>query len=312
MNFCLVSGANDFYFGMMGALAASVARHFAGVPFRVLDFGLTPEQKTFLKNKNWLVAKPAELNSEQHPYALKSEMARYMSLEPDTAIIWLDCDMIAVGGDQGDLQEMIRGMRATGRTLAACRDQGASSIAEFLKSFPSPALAEQVAESDYAKPYFNIGMTVFDDHRFLESWSAASKRHETAKDICFEQNALNAWVRQNPEKFMELDARRWNVHGALLGKTALTAGGVRCDGTDASILHATSPHSSEHREEQVTFAVKGHSFPALIKWFLSVDLRKLQVNYLSSFLRENYDDLLEAGVLTNAVPDKRYTTLTLK
>lgn len=295
---------------MAGMLATGIERHLPGVPFRVLDFGLTPAQAAFLQSKGLLAARPAGLDTG-HPYALKSELARFLSPEPDATIVWLDCDMIVVGDCRRDLENVVAGMAATGRSVAACRDRGAASIGRFLKSFPSPALAEAISENDRDAPYFNIGLTIFRGRDFLDAWPALSRRHEAANDFCFEQNAFNVWVGRNPAEFLELDARQWNVHGPLLARAALTANGVSCDGTNVHILHPTSPDCSEHKEEQVTLAVGALSFPAWMKWFRNVELRGLQADCLSAFLRGNYADLVKFGVLAADEPDPRYTRLAL-
>ena len=295
MNLCLVSGATEPYFGMAGMLATSLERHFHDVPFRLLDFGLTPAQCAFAREKGWLAPMPAGLSAEHHPFALKAELGRY--LPADCPIIWLDCDMIAVGGSRGEIESLLETMKADGQTVAACQDQGVRSIAEFLARFPSPELEKETTSEDRHAPYLNIGITIFRDRTFLMGWPEASKRHEVADDMCFEQNALNVWARRNPGQFRELDARRWNVHGALLKQIAPGAGGLKCDGEPVYILHATSPGGSEHDEDVVTLTVDDYSFPTVIKWFRDERLRALQAECLRSFLADNFAALRRHGVM---------------
>jgi hypothetical protein len=312
VNVCFVTGASDFYFAMAGMLATSCARFFPDIPFRVLDFGLTPEQARFFDSKHWLIEKPPSIGSIDHPYALKSQMARYLESQSDTAIVWLDCDMIMVRDGQRDLEDLIERMKTGGQSVAACRDQGAASIGKFLASFPSPTLADRIPADARNAPYYNIGTTVFTDREFLEAWAELSKPHEATRDFCFEQNAFNVWVQRNPGKFLELDAHRWNVHGPLLDQTTMTATGPACAGQDVLILHATSASNAQSGLEQVNLVASGHTLPAVIKWFRNNDLRKLQATWLSLFLRDNRAELLGYSVLTQTAPDPHYTTLSLK
>lgn len=297
-NLCFVSGATEPYFGMAGMLAASLELHYPEVPFRLLDFGLTPAQCTFAHEKGWLIPMPPGLSAELHPFALKAELSRYLDQEPDRPLIWLDCDMIAVGGDGRDFECLLDMMKADGQTLAACRDHGVQSIADFLARYPSPALEKEASPEDRHAPYLNIGIAIFRDRAFLKGWPEASKRHEAADDICFEQNALNVWVRRNPDRFRELDAKRWNVHSSLLKQIAPAADGWRCGGEAVRILHATSPGGAEHDEDVITLTVESSSFPAVIKWFRDERLRTLQAEYLRSFLLDNVEALRSHGVMT--------------
>jgi hypothetical protein len=310
-NACFITGADNFYFAMAGMLGTSCARYFPDIPFRILDFGLTPEQARFCAGKNWLIERPPSLANIDHPYALKSQIARYLGNMPDTTVVWLDCDMIAGRDGRIPLDDIIHRMKTSGQSVAACRDQGAASIADFLTSYPSPTLAERISANERTAPYLNIGTTIFTDREFLGSWAELSSPHEASRDFCFEQNAFNVWARRNPEKFIELDARCWNVHGPLLAQTTMTTEGPVCEGESAIILHATSANNTQSALEQITLVARGHSLPAVIKWFRNIDLRKLQAGWLSLFLRDNLPALLVSGVLTESKPDPQYTVLSL-
>src|SRR5215813_7093681 len=102
-----VTGANSKYFFMCGMLLESLDEFFPGIPSFVMDFGLTEPQAKFFETKNQLLKLPSNLKKEDHPYKLKGNMRSFLGEQFTGTSIWVDSDIIAVGGGHSDLFEIL-------------------------------------------------------------------------------------------------------------------------------------------------------------------------------------------------------------
>ena len=90
----------------------------------------------------------------------------------------------------------------------------------------------------------------------------------------------------------------WNVHAELL--KSVKAIDETCIATAKSIfVHATSAYPGDIMGGAMPVSAKDFGCEAFLRFFTNDRLRSLQENYLSAFLRTNFETLRDLGILVN-------------
>lgn len=298
---CFVTGADAGYFWLAGALLQSLDERVPGVDARVMDFGLSPAQAAFLRERGRLLPRPADVPAGLHPYVLKTLFGRYLRELPHERVVWLDGDVVCVGDAAGATGALFDAMARDGRRVAACPDMGPNpTLARFAASYPAPALASFVRADPPRGElrYLNTGVIAFRDaRRFFEEWERLAAR--MPGETCIDQNAFNMLVHADPARSLVLDAGVWNVHGSLLRQARASAPGWICDGRDATavFLHATAHHGEGIGEVKVGLDVAGVAFETVFKTFHDPAMRRAHLEALRRFVVAHAGALRAAGVV---------------
>lgn len=296
-----VTGINQNYFLLCGALMESLDRHFPLIPLYVMDFGLTEAQKAFFRAKDMLLPMPPGLSGDTHPYTLKSCIGNFWG-EDFGVPVWIDADIIAVGDGTAALLALVEAMAdADLRFAAAASHSGPGTAMQTLAaardSMISPRLTAMLeAHPDLAaRTYLNVGLVLFRQGDHLEDWRGVTESF--GGDQCWEQNALSALCYRDRQPFKMLDARIWNAHGALLDFIMVDGATVRCDGAPCYLAHCTSPDGRHLSWGEMDFVVAGSRYKNFVKFFAHPQLAELQKAHMNNFLGAHLDLLRETGVL---------------
>ena len=118
----IVTGCEKNYFLMACTLLHTLKRWCPDVPVYVLDFGLDVAQKRFLADRAIVLDRPSDLPPHLDPFLYKAAIAKYLRPIDWSTIVWLDCDMIAVGPIRQRLNEVVTEMERNSIEVAACLD----------------------------------------------------------------------------------------------------------------------------------------------------------------------------------------------
>ena len=300
----IVTGANAHCFAMTGLLGQSLARWLPGVPLLVCDFGLTAAQRRFLEGTGRLLARPASVAEDLHPYFAKAALADYLAGRKGPAV-WFDSDMVAVAPLAGPLVSILEAMGRTGAGVAACPDAEAGSIAAFADRWNvAPfAAATRAAGIDSTRPYLNSGFFVctMEALRTVRDRCTALADHQM-----IDQNAFNLAAWAPGRRVLMLDTAVWNVHGHLLARAGVTdEGTVTCGAHRPLVLHATSIGGAHHEERHGALRGPAGDFPFVVKFFRAEPLARLQRDLLSGFVAAHRNALMAAGCISPAAPMAR-------
>jgi hypothetical protein len=215
---CFVTGANRRYFWLVAAAIQSLREQAPAIDIRVMDFGFSEQQAAFLADRGFILARPARVPANLHPYTLKTLFANYVVGLPHENFVWFDSDMLCTCPGIDRVSALIEVMRERGTVVAACQDMGPHpTLSRFADAFHAPGLKKFVDENpDMAeRPYLNTGFIVFSSAaRFLVEWPRVAARIQG--EVCIDQNAFNILFHGNPGVGEVLPATRWNVHSGLL------------------------------------------------------------------------------------------------
>ncbi|MGA2567724.1 MAG: SEC-C domain-containing protein [Pseudolabrys sp.] len=101
-----------------------------------------------------------------------------------------------------------------------------------------------------------------------------------------------------------LDSRVWNVHGGLLKAVTAVDGEIYREGHKLIFAHATSAYPGDLYGGTMPISAKDCGCEALLRFFANDHLRALQEQYLSAFLRNNFETLRNLGIL-NTISNAR-------
>jgi hypothetical protein len=295
-----VTGANDKYFFMCGILLESLQSCFPGVPCHVMDFGLSDARRKYFEEKKLLLNIPAGLSKTDHPYKLKSSMASFLHDEPSSMPIWIDCDIVAIRSASKELFDLASELVARNKDFAIATDEGPNNTLEDVcNSFGEAKLRSAIAvnSSFKARRCLNAGLVLFSNPAALGNWQAVAAAQDG--DMFPDQNALNIMAYRDIDRVSVLDARVWNVHARLLKSVEATDNGIDCEGRNPIFVHATSAFQGDLMGGAMPISAKDCGSEAFLRLFVNDRLRSLQENYLSAFLRTNFETLRNLGILVN-------------
>ncbi|HEX5210455.1 MAG TPA: SEC-C metal-binding domain-containing protein [Pseudolabrys sp.] len=298
-----VTGANDKYFFMCGMLLESLHSCFPGIPCRVMDFGLSEPRRKFFIEKKLLLDIPAGLNKTDHPYKLKSGMASFLADEPASLPVWIDCDIVAVRPAGNELLDLAGELVAQNKIMAMSTDEGPNkTLASVCNSYNEAKLRAALAADPSlgGQRCLNAGVVVFANRGALENWQAVAAAQDG--DMFPDQNALNIMCYRNPDRVTVLDARIWNVHAGLLKSVNTSGSDIGCDDVKPIFAHATSAFPGDIMGGVMPISAKDLGCEAFLRFFTNGRLRSLQENYLTAFLRTNFELLRDLGILVNVSP----------
>lgn len=295
---CFVTGADQNYFWLVAAAVQSLREHAPSLQLKVMDFGFSPQQATFLEAQGLLLARPRGVPSGIHPYTLKTLFASYVSGLSHTSFAWFDSDIICTDPQVTGISEVLSRMKAQGVHVAACPDMGPHpTLSQFANAFHAPALADFVTRNAQCaqRPYLNTGFILFSDaSRFLDEWPRITSRIQG--EICIDQNAFNILFHQNPQAGFILPSRRWNAHSRLLSEVKEVGGRLYCGDQAVTFLHCTSNGNTLHQEQVLSIKIAGVEQKARFKTFRDPLLGKIQLGYLSRFVKLHAAALRAHGV----------------
>jgi hypothetical protein len=295
-----VTGANDKYFFMCGMLLESLQSCFPGVPCLVMDLGLSEARRKYFEEKKLLLKLPAGLNKADHPYRLKSSMASFLGDAQLSIPIWIDCDIIAIRAASRELSDLARELVSHNKDMAIATDEGPNqTLGAIGSSFGEIKLLAAIADDPSLKERrcLNAGLVVFSYPGAARGWQTVAAAQDGDKFP--DQNALNLMAYRDPDRVTVLDSRIWNVHARLLKAVKATGNEVTCDGQKPIFVHATSAYEGDLLGGEMPISAKDCGCEAYLRFFANEHLRKLQEDYLSGFLRSNFEALRNLGVLVN-------------
>ncbi|HEY1473559.1 MAG TPA: SEC-C metal-binding domain-containing protein [Pseudolabrys sp.] len=295
-----ITGANDKYFFMCGMLLESLQRCFPDVPCHVMDFGLSDARRKYFEEKQLLLHIPAGLSKTDHPYKLKSSMASFLNDAQLQNSIWIDCDIIAIRPASKELFDLANVLASQNKDFAIATDEGPNKTLEAIcNSFGETKLRSAIAENSSLKDRrcLNAGVVLFSNPAALKNWQAVSAAQQG--DMFPDQNSLNIMCYRDADRVSILDSRLWNVHAGLLKSVKASDNDVDCDGQKPIFVHATSAYPGDLMGGEMPISAKDCGCEAFLRFFANDGLRTLQENYLSGFLRTNFETLRGLGILVN-------------
>ncbi len=300
MNVRFLTGTNATMFGQTLILMQSFAESGAGDALTICDFGLTEAQQRFLTSRYQLATLPNRAADGRHSWYDKASLGDFIAGDPD-AVVWVDADMIVTSDPRPPVAAILAEMKRDGHRVAACPDDSGHRLDDFLRWASADGkdcvqfrrLLDQ-AQIGRECPYLNSGFFVVTSRQWLEDWKAAT--FEIGIELLFEQNAFNVVAWRHPEGVRILDARRWNVHNAALGRISFGEGEViLCDDQHVAVLHATSKDDEHIHFKVVHFSLGETPASIRLKAFRHPRLSEMQLGLLSRLLARNSGDM--AGCL---------------
>ncbi len=295
-----VTGANDKYFFMCGMLLESLQNCFPGIPCHVMDFGLGDARRRYFEEKKLLLNIPADLSKTDHPYKLKSSMASFLNDEPASMPIWIDCDIIAIRPASKELFDLASELVSQDKDFAISPDEGPNkTLEDVCNSFGEAKLRSAIADNPSLKERrcLNAGVVVFANPAALRNWQSVAAAQDG--DMFPDQNALNIMAYRDIGRVSVLDSRVWNVHARLLKSVKVIDNNVNCEEQKPIFVHATSAYEGDLMGGTMPISAKDSGCEAFLRLFVNDHLRSLQENYLSTFLRTNFETLRKQRILTN-------------
>jgi hypothetical protein len=295
-----ITGTNDKYFFMCGMLLESLQSFFPGVPCHVMDFGLSDARRKYFEDKKLLLNIPASLSKTDHPYKLKSSMASFLNDASAPMPVWIDCDVIAVRAASKELFNLAGELVSQNKDFAISTDEGPNNTLEDVcNSFGEAKLRSAIAANPPFKERrcLNAGLVLFSNPAALRNWQTVAAAQDGDKFP--DQNALNIMAYRDIDRVTVLDARVWNVHARLLKSIKVTDNEVYCEGQKPIFVHATSAFQGDLLGGAMPISAKDCGCEAFLRLFTNDHLRGLQENYLSVFLRTNFETLRDLSILVN-------------
>ncbi len=295
----VVSGADKHFFAMGCLLMRSLAQWAPDLPFYLLDFGLDEAQRRFLRERKVLIERPASVPENLHPIVCKTAIGEYLHGIEWPAVLWLDSDMLVVGPLQDRLDEVLSGMTATQREVAACSVETISQL--FAGGWPMAPFAEALRadQINLDSSYYNNAVVVFRSPDFLAEWWTLAQ--QTAVHMCIDQNLFTLLALRR-DSITPLSARTWNLHGPLLAEAkAVSENGqvriVASEQTGAAeivlVLHPTSVRDQHHLPVNCSV---GSGPNQILKVFRNPALRDCQVRAIAKFIADDSEALARAGM----------------
>jgi hypothetical protein len=132
----------------------------------------------------------------------------------------------------------------------------------------------------------------------IADWRATTDAFEG--DACWEQNALNAILREDLGDALVLDARIWNMHGALIDLMNDDQSDFRCDGVQTIFAHAASGIIGHMDEGPMDLRFGEYVYHNSLKLFRHAALRAQQMEYMNAFVGNHFDLLTKGDIFRRA------------
>lgn len=303
MRLTFATGSDARLFWNACVLAWTFAERNPGHHLRIANFGLSPKQAEFLDAAGLLSTAPQTLGTSTHPWICKTALNQFQGLSNQEcdALAWVDADMLAVGPMVDDATTIAQYMMDHGVAAAACRDDSALSLADFIHVYrdagmPVEPFHELLVQQGVrgTEPYLNTGFLMVADHSFWHTWHGLTS--SIAPHVAFDQSTFNALVHSAAHHYLELDAASWNVHNTLI---ALHETGGQPGGEPVRLLHPTSMASEHHLWQPIQLSIQGHRTTVDLKTFRRDDLRDHHIQALSAFMSHHSQSLLRSGLLNS-------------
>lgn len=299
MHIAYVTGSDSNLFLNAGILFDSFEEFMPDQTLRICDFGLEDCHRQFFAERGTLLPTPSQLSDYEHPYYKKASLIDFLPDEDFDALIWLDADMMLVSSIHDGVTALVAELTEKGESAALCVDDNRLTLKGFLAAYRGKdeeieAFERDLKENgiDLSLPYLNTGFIILTSRRLAEEWRDTVL--EQSVGFLFEQNAFNVLAHRRDEGVRLLSASEWNVHGHLLW-TALTPRAKR----QARILHPTPPDKRYYaRVINKRFRVAGKALRGDLKIFARHDLNNMQHRHLMRFLKGNFAQLVDCGVMT--------------
>jgi hypothetical protein len=298
----IVTGCEKNYFLMACTLLHTLKRWCPDVPVYVLDFGLDVAQKRFLADRAIVLDRPSDLPPHLDPFLYKAAIAKYLRPIDWSTIVWLDCDMIAVGPIRQRLNEVVTEMERNSIEVAACLDISETIGAFLAGGYKAEPFVAAIRKQDISPSsrYFNVGIVICRSHEFVDAWTALAGR--IADHVNFDQNLFNLVVHARKHSILTLPRHEWNVHGSMLASIRAASDpiyGTKLKTNDHEqavlILHPTSSRKEDIVQmgaaEIGTHRVPGHLFFCRTPAAFNV-----QRTVLSDFLTQSIGELRSSGL----------------
>ncbi len=293
MRTVMVTGCDSAYFLMACMLEQSLSRGGYKGEFAVLDFGLNPKQRDFLRRKGTLRERPETIDSGTHPYVLKTRMASYLlGMDPNAVFVWIDSDIIVGNQFPTRLDALCGSMAANGHTLAA---SPAWTLDEFLVKFPGlniDPFKERLGDAPTAgRSYFNSGFIVFKGLERVEKWERMAK--SVPFHGVYDQNIFNL-VAYAERGLTGIPRSLWNFHDTDFDDMSKVS--FNGEQEIPYVLHFTS--SRENHFGFFGCVLEGDpGTPNQVRLSHHKPVRDLQFALLDQFLRSDGKDLSGSGLL---------------
>lgn len=307
MRLQFVTGANGAFFPTLMVLLQSFAEQIGGTLPYVCDYGLTANQREFLRRRGLLLERLPALGPPMSPLrekAILHEYFRHTGLDATDNVIWLDGDLTIVRCSRADIEAIVTSMVEHEIEIAAC-PQG--TMAEVLDVFrrqgtAGAPFAELLAESaiDTAKPYYSTGIFFCRSANFLERWSKISRR--APDQPVLDQNLFNVVAHRGTRPVLPLEIDLWQAQGETLGRLLIETDAAHgrsfalLDGRVVKILHATSTTTRDLFIAPASFSVADLVLEGAFKLLRREPLLDLQLGLLGRFLIQHRTELLELGL----------------
>ena len=296
-----VTGANADYFPMVACLIESFSRHNHRRRIKVCDFGLTPEQASFLRRFGALLERPDTVEQSE-AFSLKANLRLFLGRLEVGDLVWIDADCLILGDLEAALDEA--GAFSAGQAISAAPVWGEQrTLGQFLQSGrhrPEDVMPFRLALEregiPFDEPYVNSGVILFRGRGSLDRWADIYRSMDP--HVLREQNAFNILCHQ--AGYHPLDRAVFNITHEGLAEIRRSSdaegNGWDCGGRPACIAHNTG--YTAHHVSEISFAYRDRRYgvPGKLRTFENPDLAQYQRSLLSSFLRRMGRPLVEAGV----------------
>lgn len=309
MSLLFVTGSDAGYFNTLLIGLQSFAERFPGQKVVVCDYGFTPAQAEFLRERGQWAERPPEIPEKMDVLLLKSAMGRYLShagyeLSDYDAVVWVDCDITFLDVGIADYEAVVRVMQERGALVAACRDISNISIQQLLEFYydnPKIAPFEEALsayEVDRNRPYISVGIVFCRSAKVLADWQTMTA--ETTPHMLFEQNMFNVLLARDGIPALFLDSEEWQLYGALLDQVTVQADGGRSiatlNGKRLRALHTSSPYPNHVEFISADIAVQDVHIEGMFKLFINPSLRLILLKLLAAFVHQQQESLLRLGL----------------
>jgi hypothetical protein len=271
----------------------------------VCDFGLTPEQKAFLKKRGILAKRPSGLSDGLCSFYYKASIGQYLSDVKGDTIAWLDCDCLVAAPLGEHFRTLIEKLRLYEHYVAVCPDDS-GTIGDFIERHkddkdgtdPFDRLVKDWGISKKL-PYLNSAVFLLRGNDFLKQWQRWS--FSLPYHVLFEQNVFNGLAYRGFFHLHLLDADVWNVHNSALDRLQpfFTEGKQHLimDGKPVMVVHATSFMQKSIAVQDISLEVDGMKMRGYYKFIRNATMQHLQVNRLARYIKTHQSLLVESGVM---------------
>ncbi len=308
MQMIFITGSNAGFFNSLLITLQSFAERLPGEMLWVCDFGLSPPQAEFLRQRGQLLERPHTLPETVDVFVCKAAMLRYVQaaeidLKSKAALVWLDADLTLMDVSLGDFEAVVAVMQAEAAVVAACAEPSGFNMGQMADNLGPPAAIYGIYLNelaiDRAHPYVSTGLLFCTSASVLAGWDTVTT--PLAYHPLYEQNMFNVVLACDAVPTVILDCEAWQAQGRSLDRVRI----VQPEGAKPQawigdkaikILHTTSSFEGHLLIMPATMQVLAVEMHGLLKLFAPEPLRLVQLSLLASFIHQNRDSLLSFGL----------------